>query len=207
MYNANIYLVKWKEGKLTRGNWLKIVQHKKVLQFWGTVNTATTFLGKHFMRNKHNAAFFDILGCLDCEVFCLMGIRGEGWYNKYKWYLLQQQCFPLYIVTQMGEIFSTTLDLSVLWRRSGSSPATSRPGCWSHCPWLLPSPLWEGAGWHSYCWVRWLATTACVERWTALSGVRRVSHHPPDLIFFIFLHKEHSHFFLQFLCWNANLFP
>ena len=50
--------------------------------------------------------------------------------------------FPyIYIVTQMGEIFSTTLDLSVLWRRSGSSPATSRPGCWSHCPWLLPSPF------------------------------------------------------------------
>ena len=105
MYNANIYLVKWKEGKLTRGNWLKIVQHKKVLQFWGTVNTATTFLGKHFMRNKHNAAFFDILGSLDCEVFCLMGIRGEGWYNKYKWYFLQQQCSPIYSNTNGWDFF------------------------------------------------------------------------------------------------------
>ena len=62
-------------------------------------------------------------------------------------------------------------------------------------------------GWHSYCWVRWLATTACVERWTALSGVRRVSHHPPDLIFFIFLHKEHSHFFYNFFAEMLTFSP
>ena len=57
----------------------------------------------------------------------------------------------------MGEIFSTTLDLSVLWRRSGSSPATSRPGCWSHCPWLLPSPFEkEQAGTATAGFVGWL---------------------------------------------------
>ena len=49
-----------------------------------------------------------------------------------------------------------------------------------------------------------LTGSACVERWTALSGVRRVSHHPPDLIFFS---TKNIHNVLQFFAEMLNFSP
>ena len=193
MYNANIYLVKWKEGKLTDwGIGSKSFNIRRFYNFEAQL-TQQQLSWENILWGTNTTQLFWISWVVWTTRFSVLcGLEERGGTTNINDIFCNNNV-PLYIVTQMGEIFSTTLDLSVLWRRSGSSPATSRPGCWSHCPWLLPSPFEkEQAGTATAGFVGWLQLP--VWGGGALSQVSAECLTTRQTWYF-FLHKEHSHFF------------
>ena len=115
MYNANIYLVKWKEGKLTDwGRGSKSFNIRGFHNFEAQL-TSNNFLGKTFYEEQTQRSFFGYLGGVWTARFSVLwGLEERGGTTNINDIFCNNNVFPLYIVTQMGEIFSTTLDLSVL---------------------------------------------------------------------------------------------